>query len=481
MGNFNLQNDSPMRNITGDDYQADLSTVLGETFSYIRSLNPVPLMTRNYERNRSRKGSLDDPMVLYTGAEEKAPDPQIDKNILNEKYKYLGLQFDEDDTEFAAQSIADAKEIELSQQSMMNAGAGGFVEGTAKFGMGLVATMTDPLNIASMVMFPALTGAKFYASAVKNGVTLTRLKGGARSGFLGSVAIEPIVYSQATQEQKDYNYTHSLLNVTAGTILGGGLHVFGGTMKDIVKVATGNQKMKAKITELQNIQKTDLNDEARDVLFKVAMRQFVQGKNIDVEKLHSFFLRKKELDESTLILVETMSQKQLQSEIKIWLKNTKDDPVYKEALKDVKIKLNASKEDLRIILRKLHAVKQGGVEGLLDGHIPNIEKALLKGDQEALAAIRKAAATEPQSNKAQVDLDKVDADARKPDVNIDIKASKKYTDETVVTLQEEINGLQNNGKVIDPDNIKKIKEADEIESNSELNYVALKAAMRCIS
>ena len=287
MGNFNLQNDSPMRNITGDDYQADLSTVLGETFSYIRSLNPVPLMTRNYERNRSRKGSLDDSMVLYTGAEEKAPDPQIDKNILNEKYKYLGLDFTEDDTEFAAESIADAKEIELSQQSMMNAGAGGFVEGTAKFGMGLVATMTDPLNIASMVMFPALTGAKFYASAVKNGVTLTRLKGGARSGFLGSVAIEPIVYSQATQEQKDYNYTHSLLNVTAGTILGGGLHVFGGTMKDIVKVATGNQKMKAKITELQNIQKTDLNDEARDVLFKVAMRQFVQGKNIEfsIQKL----------------------------------------------------------------------------------------------------------------------------------------------------------------------------------------------------
>ena len=140
-------------------------------------------------------------MMTWYGVLEKAPDPKVNKNELNEKYQYLGLKFEDDDTEFAAQSIADAKIIELSQQAMMQAGGGGIIEGTAKFGMGLVATMTDPLNIASMVMFPSLTGAKFYASAAKSGVALTRIKGGARSGFLGSVAIEPLVYSQATQEQ----------------------------------------------------------------------------------------------------------------------------------------------------------------------------------------------------------------------------------------------------------------------------------------
>ena len=362
---------------------------------------------------------------------------------------------------------------------MMQAGGGGIIEGTAKFGMGLVATMTDPLNIASMVMFPSLTGAKFYASAAKSGVALTRIKGGARSGFLGSVAIEPLVYSQATQEQKDYDFTHSLLNVTAGTVLGGGLHLFGGTLKDMVKVASGNQNMKTRITELQNINKTKLNEQSREVLFKVAMRQFVQGKNIDVQKLQTFFLKQQEL--SPQQLVDNMPYKQLQKEIKTWMKNTKDDPVVKESLRDTKIKLNGKKEELKILLHRLHAIKQGGVRGLMDGYIPNIEKALLNNDKEALAAIKAAASTEKQNIKFQDDIDRVDADVNKPDVNVDVQAAKKYTDETVVTLQEEVNGLQNNGKIVDPDNVKKIKEADSEINNSELDYVALKAAMRCIS
>ena len=247
----------------------------------------------------------------------------------------------------------------------------------------------------------------------------------------------------------------------------------------MVKVASGNQNMKTRITELQNINKTKLNEQSREVLFKVAMRQFVQGKNIDVQKLQTFFLKQQEL--SPQQLVDNMPYKQLQKEIKTWMKNTKDDPVVKEALRDTKIKLNGKKEELKILLHRLHAIKQGGVRGLMDGYIPNIEKALLNNDKEALAAIKAAASTEKQNIKFQDDIDRVDADVNKPDVNVDVQAAKKYTDETVVTLQEEVNGLQNNGKIVDPDNVKKIKEADSEINNSELDYVALKAAMRCIS
>ena len=476
MGTFNLKNNDAMDNITASSYEADMSTVLGETFSYIRSLNPVPLMSRSYERVRSREGSLDDPLSLVV-IPEKAPDPKVDKNTLNEQYSYLGLHFDEDDTEFAAQSLADAKEIELSQQSMMQSGRGGVVETTAKFGIGLAATIVDPLNIASMLVFPPLAGAKFFSSAAKVGVNLTRLKSGARSGFLGTAAIEPLVYGLARQEQKDYDFTHSLLNVAAGTVLGGGLHLVGGKVKDVVGLWSGNQTMKTKITELQNIQNTKLNTEAKDVLFQVAMRQFVQGKNIDVEKLFKFFTKQQEL--SPQKLVNNMTMKQLQFEIKAWLKNTKNDPVYKEALKNVNVKLNQKKADLQSLLHKLHAIKQGGAEELMSGNITSIEKALAKGDKDAFDAINTAANTPKQSEKLQPDLDKVNEQANRPDVNVDVQAAKKHTDEMIINLQEDINSKSIDK--IDPDNAKRIKEADNVIKNAERDVAALKAAMRCLT
>jgi len=52
-------------------------------------------------------------------------------------------------------------------------------------------------------------------------------------GSFGAAIVEPIVYSSAKQVQADYGIVDSFMNISFGTILGTGLHVGAGKLKDI--------------------------------------------------------------------------------------------------------------------------------------------------------------------------------------------------------------------------------------------------------
>jgi hypothetical protein len=92
--------------------------------------------------------------------------------------------------------------------------------------------MLDPINIAASFI-PVFGQARFAALAARTSLRTARLTRGVVEGAVGAAVVEPLVYSAAKRVQADYGAVDSLLNITFGSILGGGLHVGVGKLRDI--------------------------------------------------------------------------------------------------------------------------------------------------------------------------------------------------------------------------------------------------------
>ena len=75
--------------------------------------------------------------------------------------------------------------------------------------------------------------ARFAWLAGRTGLKTARLARGTVEGAVGATLIEPLVYGMAQKVKADYDHMDSFLNITFGTIMGGGLHVGAGKLKDL--------------------------------------------------------------------------------------------------------------------------------------------------------------------------------------------------------------------------------------------------------
>lgn len=139
-------------------------------------------------------------------------------------------------TQEALDMLIARKQDEMRRQDILARAPGGFWQGASRFGVGLAASMLDPLNIASA--FVPVVGQARYATLLEQAGTgalaraAIRTRVGALEGAAGAAMLEPGVYLGRTQMQDDYGMADSLLNVAFGTVLGGGLHVVGGRARD---------------------------------------------------------------------------------------------------------------------------------------------------------------------------------------------------------------------------------------------------------
>jgi hypothetical protein len=92
--------------------------------------------------------------------------------------------------------------------------------------------MVDPINVAASFI-PVFGQTNFARLVARQGFTKARAIRGAVEGAVGATLVEPIVYGVAQSLQADYDMYDSLLNVTFGTVLGSGLHVGAGKLKDM--------------------------------------------------------------------------------------------------------------------------------------------------------------------------------------------------------------------------------------------------------
>ena len=162
----------------------------------------------------------------------KQDDVFIDRQELNTKYKNLGLFFEQDEPQSVVDIIVQEKKDELRRNSIIDRGSKGALPFAAIFLTGLGVSILDPINIG-VSFIPVFGQARFAALAARKGFTKARAVRGTVEGAVGATLVEPIVYGVAQSVQADYDLMDSFLNITFGTLIGGGLHVGAGKLRDM--------------------------------------------------------------------------------------------------------------------------------------------------------------------------------------------------------------------------------------------------------
>jgi len=220
------------------------STRLGETLGAIAAdnwnFNPLSSIGTYYDIQSARSQSLEDNQV------------RISRDELNKEYSDLGLFFKEDEFQSVVDIMVEEKKDERSRQSIIERGPKGFGVGALKFATGLGVSLFDPINIAASFI-PVFGQARFAGLVARQGFTRARLAKGVTEGAVGAAIVEPIVYGVAKEVQADYGLADSLLNITFGTILGGGLHVGAGKLKDLRTASKFKQRVKEANTPDQEL------------------------------------------------------------------------------------------------------------------------------------------------------------------------------------------------------------------------------------
>lgn len=202
-----------------DQYKVSLLDALGAEAKTAWQFNPLQSARTLSELATSRAEARD---------ADQIPIPRDD---LNTQYSDMGLFFEEDEYQSVVDIMVQAKEEERARQSISQRGPQGFLPGVAKFGVGLGVSLADPINIAS-AFIPVVSQARMAKWVASQGFGKARLAKGVVEGAVGAAILEPLVLGAATEVQADYGVVDSFLNITFGSILGGGLHVGAGKLKD---------------------------------------------------------------------------------------------------------------------------------------------------------------------------------------------------------------------------------------------------------
>lgn len=146
----------------------------------------------------------------------------------------VGLNFNEPMPEARLEAFIDRKLDERRRQRIIASGPQDLTTKSLGLFAELATTIVDPINVAS-AFIPVVGPARFASLAARFGKTGARALRGVAEGLVGAALVEPLVLAASTQEQADYGFMDSVLNVTFGGILGGGLHVGLGRVGDIRK------------------------------------------------------------------------------------------------------------------------------------------------------------------------------------------------------------------------------------------------------
>jgi len=214
---FGLEINTSVQESGYDQYIVGLGDVLKATAKETWARNPLESTQTLIELQR---------------AKQNENSPLVPKDQLNKEYGELGLSFEEDEYQSVVDLMVEEKQAERERQAIIARGPQGFGVGVAKFAVGLGVSMLDPINVAS-AFIPVVGQARMAQMVAKQGFTRARFAKGVIEGAVGAAVVEPIVALAASELQADYGLADSFLNITFGSILGGGLHVASGKLSDL--------------------------------------------------------------------------------------------------------------------------------------------------------------------------------------------------------------------------------------------------------
>jgi hypothetical protein len=163
-----------------------------------------------------------------------------------------------------ARILADNKRAEIIRNALIEKSPQGLGAGLLKFGAGLAAMATDPLEVATT--FIPVAGPALKARAVSRlGQVGGRVAIGATEGAVGQALVEPIYYGLSKQQQLDYTMADALTNVGFGLLFGGGVGAVAGVL--------GRRAQRARLDP-------KLEKDAAEISF----RQFATDQSVDVTR-----------------------------------------------------------------------------------------------------------------------------------------------------------------------------------------------------
>lgn len=183
--------------------------------------------------------------------------------------------------------LIDRKHRELRRAEARAAAPGSYA--WAGVPLEILGGIADPLNVASSFI-PVVGEARWASMLAKTaGRPMARAAGrvalGAADAAVGAAAIEPLTQAFQSSEQADYGLMDSLLNVTFGTALGGGLHVVSGAVGDaLARRATakpGTPPPPRTASEMVS----ELPPEVRESLHRTAMAQVAEGRPVEIDAM----------------------------------------------------------------------------------------------------------------------------------------------------------------------------------------------------
>lgn len=263
-----------LRNAAGE-----LPTTLGQTLSAVASdplLRPTALIVENIEQSRFLP-QINDPFVL-TGELDTRPDPQVDMadpEEVSEEFSDIGLEIDAPTPRPIVEAMAKRREEQLIRDDIIARGPEGLLAKALQLGVALPVAAADPINIASAFV-PVVGEARFAGIAARVGLTGARAAKGVTEGLVGASAVEPLTLALSDQVGLDYDMTDALVNVALGGILGGGLHVAGGTAADALR--RRRTKMQPEITETAT-------PETLEAALRTSVAHTVEGKDVEASGL----------------------------------------------------------------------------------------------------------------------------------------------------------------------------------------------------
>jgi len=150
--------------------------------------------------------------------------------------------------------LAERHDERASFRATLNRSRGGIGLTAAQFGVGLAASVIDPINVAS-AFIPSVTVARGATMAARMGrVKGSRFMTGAMDGAIGATVVEPLVIGAAYAEQdREYGLMDSFLNVTVGAALGGAIFYGAGKISDRYKRLPQKTKDEAQHTSVGQV------------------------------------------------------------------------------------------------------------------------------------------------------------------------------------------------------------------------------------
>tara|TARA_R110002153_G_C13309220_1_gene496289 strand:- start:424 stop:2259 length:1836 start_codon:yes stop_codon:yes gene_type:complete len=152
-----------------------------------------------------------------------------DPKELEEEYKDIGMTFDRPMSQEEVDERVDIRRADLVRQEIIARGPTGAGAFLAQAGASLAKAATDPLAIAS-AFIPVVSQAKTAALMERFGRVKGRALVGGIEGTVGAAIVEPLVYGLSKEQQIDYEFTDSMLNVGLGGIFGLGIGSLAGRL-----------------------------------------------------------------------------------------------------------------------------------------------------------------------------------------------------------------------------------------------------------